>query len=96
MFSTRHRIHPRFVSVSEVNSPYKKEARRLNNDFLALGFEYELTSRTSLEVMVSNLRPATFALQYQIAKPQCLVKVYLDAYSNRTGISFAFHPFSPL
>ncbi|KAF2605339.1 hypothetical protein F2Q70_00025049 [Brassica cretica] len=73
VFSTRHRIHPRFVSLSEVRSPSKKEAHRLNH-FLALRFEYELTSRTSLEVMVSNLRPATFALQYQISKPQCFVK----------------------
>ncbi|KAJ0232079.1 hypothetical protein HA466_0293960 [Hirschfeldia incana] len=62
-----------------------------SNSFLDQVVQILRNLRTSLEVMVSNLRPATFA-----PKPECLVKVNLDAYSNKTGVSFEFHMFSPL
>ncbi|CAA7050704.1 unnamed protein product [Microthlaspi erraticum] len=94
VLSTRHRIHPRFVTLAESSVPYKKQQPRRLHSSVSLGFEFELSSRASLEVMVSDSWNPTFALQYQFAEPQCLLRVYRDAFSNRTGVSFSFHPCS--
>ncbi|XP_024010895.1 uncharacterized protein LOC112086216 [Eutrema salsugineum] len=92
--STRHRIHPRFVSLTENRLPYRERQHKHKRSTLAMGFEFELSSRLALEVMVSHFQPPTFALQYHCSNPQCVVRVSSDVYSNRTGVSIAFHPSS--
>ncbi|KAG7570533.1 hypothetical protein ISN45_Aa04g031210 [Arabidopsis thaliana x Arabidopsis arenosa] len=90
--STRHRIHPRFVSLTEMNKPFLMRASL--EETVAMGFEFELNPRTTLEVMVSHYQAPAFALQYQCSRDQCLIRVYSDVYSKKTGLSFAFLPSS--
>ncbi|XP_023639650.1 uncharacterized protein LOC17887647 isoform X2 [Capsella rubella] len=88
--STRHRIHPRFVSLTEFTSPFLMSLPHRTT--LAMGFEFDLNPRATLEVMVFHHQPTTFALQYQW--DQCLVRFYSDVYSQKTGVSFSFRPSS--
>jgi len=92
--STRHHIHPRFVSLTELRSLYFWRISLPST--VAMGFEFELNPRITLEVMVSesHLQPPSVALQYQCSRAQCLIRVYGDVYSKKNGVSFAFRPSS--